>query len=75
MIKVSYGDNMRQQTLIVEPDKTLTQILQEAGMPYDLQHLHLDGRPLTQGELGIPLGEMVKGSSCYLLNIAKSVDG
>lgn len=72
MIKVTVGNNVKRETVIVESTKTLRSILEDAGVDYTRGVMHLDGTSLQPGDLDKSLGSFGITEKCFLLNVVKA---
>lgn len=77
MIKVFVGNNVERKSDIVEPTKTLRQVLEANEIDYTRGVMHLDGSSLSPGDLNKTFAELgydgSKGKDrCFLLNVVKA---
>jgi len=72
MIKVVVGNNVKRETVIVNSDKTLRSVLEDAGIDYSRGTMHLDGASLQPGDLSKTFDQMGITDKCFLLNVVKA---
>ena len=72
MIKVTVGNNMSRQSVIVDEEKTLREVLEENNVDYSHAAPSLDGSTLRPGDLDKTFAEMGITSACYLLTVVKA---
>ena len=71
-IKVTVGNNVQRNTLMVDDSSTLRGILESEGIDYARGQMHLDGSSLRPGDLDKTFADLGITSQCYLLNVAKT---
>lgn len=77
MVKVYVGNNVKRESKIHSPNKTLRAILEEANIDFSRGVMHLDGSTLGPGDLNKTLadfgytGEEGKNTA-WLLNVVKA---
>lgn len=72
MIKVTVGNNLKRESVIVEESTTLRTVLENAGVDYTKGQMHLDGVTLQAGELDKTFAAMGITEKCFLLNVVKA---
>ena len=72
MIKVVVGNNVKRETVIVDPTTTLRTVLEDANVDYTRGVMHLDGSSLNPGDLDKSFASMGITEKCYLLNVVKA---
>lgn len=72
MIKVVVGNNVKRNTVIVDKNKTLRAVLEEAEVDYTRGVMHLDGASLNPGDLDKSFASFGINEKCYLLNVVKA---
>ena len=72
MIKVTVGNNVKRESVIVEETATLRSVLEEQGIDYSRGTMHLDGCSLNPGQLDKTFAELGITEKCYLLNVVKA---
>lgn len=77
MIKVTVGNNLKRNSVVIDPNMTLKAALEEAGIDYNTGVMHLDGAPLGAGELNktfldFGLTGEAGADKCFLLNVVKA---
>ena len=71
MIKVTVGSNFSRNTVIVDSDTTLRQVLEDNGVDYTRGMTNLDGAMLGAGDLDKTFEDFGITARCYLLNVIK----
>lgn len=72
MIKVIVGNNVERKSDIVEPTKTLRQVLEANEIDYTRGVMHLDGASLAAGDLDKTFVDFGITEKCFLLNVVKA---
>lgn len=72
MIKVTVGNNVKRESVIVDANTTLRQVLEDAGVDYTRGVMHLDGSSLQPGDLDKTFGDFNIAEKCFLLNVVKA---
>lgn len=72
MIKVTVGNNVKRESMIVDAARTLRSVLEEAGVDYTRGVMHLDGSSLNPGDLDKTFGDFGITEKCFLLNVVKA---
>lgn len=72
MIKVTVGNNVSREAVIVSADTTLRQVLEDNGIDYSTGSMHLDGVTLRPGDLDKTFADFGIQNSTFLLNMAKT---
>lgn len=72
MIKVVVGNNVEKNSVIVDSQATLRQVLEGEGIDYTRGQMHLDGVTLRAGDLDKTFADFGVTEKCYLLNVAKA---
>ena len=77
MVKVTVGNNVKRETVIVPKETTLRACLESAGIDYTKGTMHLDGSSLNPGDLDKTFLELGydgtdNANKCYLLNVVKA---
>lgn len=72
MIKVTVGNNVKREAVIVDENMTLRAVLEDANIDYTSGTMHLDGAPLVAGELDKTFAEFGINEKCFLLNVVKA---
>lgn len=72
MIQVTVGNNVERKKDIVEPTKTLRQVLEANEIDYTRGVMHLDGSSLNPGDLDKTFAEFGITEKCFLLNVVKA---
>lgn len=72
MIKVTVGNNVKRESVIVDSSTTLRQVLEDAGIDYTRGVMHLDGSSLQPGDLDKTFASFGITDKCFLLNVVKA---
>lgn len=72
MIKVTVGNNVKRESVIVDENTTLRAVLEDNGIDYTSGTMHLDGSSLKPGELDKTFADLGITEKCYLLNVVKA---
>ena len=72
MIKVTVGNNVNRNTVIIDEETTLRNCLEENGVDYTRGTMHLDGSTLNPGALAKSFDRFGITEKCYLLNVVKA---
>ena len=72
MIQVTVGNNVERKRDIVEPTKTLRQVLEANDIDYTRGVMHLDGSSLNPGDLDKTFADFGITEKCFLLNVVKA---
>lgn len=73
MIKVTVGNNVSRNTVIVEGDTTLREVLENAHIDYAGRGgIHMDGCPIGPGDLDKTFDDFGIIESTYLLQVSKA---
>jgi hypothetical protein len=73
MIKVTVGNNVKRDNVIVEAATTLRTVLENAGIDYAGRGvIHLDGASLQPGDLDKTFADFGITEKAYLLQITKA---
>lgn len=72
MIKVTVGNNLKQEVVVVDENTTLRQVFEDNGISYGSGMNTLDGSPLRPGDLDRSFAEHGIKESCWLLSVIKA---
>lgn len=72
MIKVTLGNNVKRQSVLVESTTTLREALTANGIDYTRGMMHLDGASLQPGDLDKSFADFGITTECFLLNVVKT---
>ncbi len=72
MIKVTVGNNVKRESVIVESSRTLRSVIEDAGIDYTRGVIHLDGSSLQPGDLDKSFSAFGITEKCFLLNVVKA---
>lgn len=71
MIKVTVGNNVKRESVIVDSSTTLRTVLENAGIDYTRGSMTLDGSTLNAGDLDKTFGAFGIQDKCFLLRVDK----
>lgn len=72
MIKVTVGNNMKRESVIINENTTLRSCLETNGVDYTRGVMHLDGSSLAPGDLDKSFADFGINEKCFLLNVVKA---
>lgn len=72
MIKVTVGNNLKRNSVIIDETRTLKSVLEEQEIDFARGGLTLDGATLAPGEINKTFAEMGVTEACYLLQVIKA---
>ena len=72
MIKVTVGNNVKRESVIIDPSTTLRACLEANGVDYTHGVMHLDGSSLNPGDLDKTFAQFGITEKCFLLNVVKA---
>lgn len=72
MIKVTVGNNVKRETVIVDKTQTLRKTLEDAGVDYTKGMTTLDGSTLGVGDLDKSFEALGITEKAFLLNVVKA---
>ncbi len=72
MIKVTIGNNVSRQSIIIDENTTLRNALEQQGIDYTIGMTSLDGSTLAPGDLDKTFTDFGITEKCYLLNVVKA---
>lgn len=72
MLNITVGNNMKRQTVAVDSETTLREVLTDAGIDYSRGMTTLDGAPLQPGDLDKTFGFFGIEDTAYLLSVTKT---
>lgn len=72
MVKVTVGNNVKRESVIVDASTTLRSVLENAGVDYTKGTTHLDGASLNPGDLDKSFQQLGVTEKCFLLNVVKA---
>lgn len=72
MIKVTIGNNVKRESVIIDENTTLRKALEDNGIDYTTGIMHLDGSSLNPGDLDKTFADFGITEKCYLLNVVKA---
>ena len=72
MIKVTIGNNVKRESIIIDENTTLRKALEDNGIDYTTGIMHLDGSSLNPGALDKTFADFGIKEKCYLLNVVKA---
>ena len=71
MIKVTVGNNVKRESVIVEETTTLRTVLEDANIDYTVGVMNLDGATLSPGDLDKSFADFGIKERCYLISVQK----
>lgn len=72
MIKVTVGNNVKKDAVIVDENTTLRTVLEDNGIDYTSGTMHLNGSSLKPGDLDKTFSDLGIAEKCWLLNVVKA---
>lgn len=72
MIQVTVGNNVKREKMIVDANRTLRSVLEEAGIDYTRGVMHLDGASVNPGDLDKTFASFGIAEKCFLLSVVKA---
>lgn len=72
MIKVTIGNNLKRENLILDANTTLRAACEQAELDYSIGVLNLDGASLRPGDLDKTFAELGITEKCFLLSVVKA---
>ena len=72
MIKVTIGNNVKREAIIIDKNTTLRSAMENNGVDYTRGVMHLDGSSLQPGDLDKTFADFNITEKCYLLNVVKA---
>lgn len=72
MIKVTIGNNVKRETVILDENTTLRAALEANGIDYSRGTTHLDGSTLAPGDMDKTFAQMGITEKCFLMNVVKA---
>ena len=72
MIKVTIGNNVKREAIIIDKNTTLRAALEDNGVDYTRGVMHLDGSSLQPGDLDKTFAQHGITEKCFLLNVVKA---
>ena len=72
MIKITVGNNVKRNTVIVPADTTLREVLEDEGIDYSRGTVNLDGSSLAPGDIDKSFDELGVKEKCFLLSVVKA---
>lgn len=72
MIKVTIGNNVKRESVIIDEATTLRTALEDAGVDYTRGTMHLDGSSLQPGDLDKSFADFGIKDKAFLLNVVKA---
>lgn len=72
MIKVTIGNNVKREAVIIDANTTLRAALENNNIDYTSGVMHLDGSSLNPGDLDKTFADFGVTEKCYLLNVVKA---
>lgn len=72
MVKVTVGNNVKRESVIVPGSATLRSVLEDKNIDYTRGTMHLDGSTLQPGDLDKTFESFGITEKCFLLNVVKA---
>ena len=72
MIKVTVGNNVKRNSVIVDEATTLRSVLETNEIDYTRGTMHLDGSTLQPGDLDKSFSDMGIREKCFLLYVVNA---
>ncbi len=72
MIKVTVGNNIKRESVIIDENTTLRTCLEDNGVDYTRGVMSLDGASLKPGDLDKTFADFGVTQKCFLLNVVKA---
>lgn len=72
MITCVVGNNLNRNNVVVSPDATPRQVLEQNNIDYSRGTLHLDGATVKPGDLDKTFAELGITEKCYLISVVKA---
>ena len=72
MIKVTVGNNVKRESVIIDESTTLRSCQEANGVDYTCGVMHLDGSSLNPGDLDKTFAQFGITEKCFLLNVVKA---
>lgn len=75
MIQVTLGTNTDREKILVDPSKTIREVLEENHIEYASGAVRLDSSPVSGSELDKSFEEHGVSEKCYLIVVVKANGG
>lgn len=72
MIKVTVGNNVKRESVFVDENSKLRDVLEANEIDYTSGIMHIDGSSLNPGDLDKTFAQFGITEKCYLLNVVKT---
>jgi len=72
MIKVTIGNNLKRESVIIDENTTLRSALEANGVDYTRGVTNLDGSSLNPGDLDKTFKDFGIAEKCFLFNVVKA---
>lgn len=72
MIKVTVGNNIKRESVIIDEASSLRSVLESNGIDYTRGTMHLDGSTLQPGDLDKSFADFGIKEKAFLLNVVKA---
>lgn len=72
MIKVTVGNTVKRETVIIDEHTTIREALEEAGVDYSIGMTNLSGTVLRYDDLDKTFADFGMTDMCFLTNVAKA---
>lgn len=71
-IKVTIGNNVKRESVIIDANTTLRKALEDNNVDYSRGVMHLDGASLSPGDLDKTFAYLGITEKCFLINVVKT---
>lgn len=75
MIQITIGTNTNRERVLVDPNTTIRQVLEEHNIDYSVGGIHLDGMSIGGSQLDETFAEKGIKEKCMLISVVKSDGG
>lgn len=72
MIKLTIGNNVKRESVIIDEGTTLREALENNEIDYTRGTMNLDGSSLNPGDLDKTFADFGITEKCFLLNVVKA---
>ena len=72
MIRVTVGNTVKRENVIVNSNTSLRKVLEDAGIDYTKGGLNLDGSTLNAGDIDKTFADFGVTEKCFLLQVVKA---
>ena len=72
MLSITIGTNTNRKKVIVDPNKTLNDVLVENGVNTSVGSIHIDGNAISRTDYGKTLADLGVETNAYIISVAKA---